>query len=319
VRIVAWDEVPSARQLDRAALSIGAFSGWLDPRTVRLYRRRRFALSDYVGVAALEGDEVVGQTVVYRLPYRTASGLTTVAGVASVTSRLDRRRRGIASALLEEVHRRERDAGVRFALLWTSQGWFAHRAYEKLGYEDVFTPPLAVRALSRGRRGPRGETLRPARPAELASLEALHGKVHAESHGFAPRPTGFLTVEREAGDLDLGGLLVYRRQGRLAGYAFVARSHALLRCGELVARPRELPALLDAIERAAAPGVLALGNTPAHALRPELGRRGYRGGAAQEWRVLMACPLDGRARGRELARALAVERPSFVCMSLDRF
>lgn len=318
LRIVPYDELPRRLDPERLALTLGAFSSALDRRSLEVYRRRQVGPVAYVGLFALEDGELLGQAFALNLNYRSLAGTERLTGVSSVTTRADARRRGVATALLREVHRRERAAGTRFSLLWTSQGWFAHRLYEKLGYRDIYTPPVAVRLVAHGRRAPNGETLRPVRPPELPALEALHRDRTAGGYGFVPRSPDFLRRRRAAG-ARLHDVWVYRVRGRLAGYAVVSDETRQLRCGELVARPDDVPGLLDALERRAAPGLMALGNTPVMAWEPELRRRGYVVRRNQEWRVLMACPLGRAMAPSALRRELAVDRPSFTCMTLDRF
>jgi GNAT superfamily N-acetyltransferase len=318
MRILAWDELSPALEAERLALSLAAFSGVLDRRTVEAWRRASGGPTEYVGVFAVERGHLVGQVLALRIPYRTVSGAIAAVGVASVTTRATAAHRGVARTLLEEVHRRERDAGTDLALLWTSPSWFAHRLYEGLGYHDVYTPSVAVRLLGRDPRlRPRGR-LRRARPGDLAGLEALHGRVTAGSLGFVPRPRGFLRRSPWRRQR-LSGLRVYEREGRLRGYAFVSAERGLLRCGELVAGPRDRAGLLDALEPTASPGALELGNRVVDLLRPELARRGYFVGERQDWRTLMACSLRGALSAAALRRRLGVDRPSFACMSLDRF
>ncbi len=318
MRTLTFDELPAALEAQRAALGLGAFSGYLDRRAVRAYRRRGLELSDYVGLFAVDGGRLLGQVVVLRLPYRARDGAETVAGIASVTTAPHARRRGVARGLLEEAHRREREAGARYALLWTSPSWYAHDLYESLGYRDVFVPPLALRASAGTRSLPRGESLRGANAGALEELEELHRTFSRDRTGFASRPAGFLRVEREAGR-DLEGLLVLRRRGRAVGYAVAARRSNHLACGELVAGPRDVPALLRALERVAPAGVLALGNTPVLDHAAELTRRGYAVRREAEWRSLMACPLAGAPSARTLRRELTTDDRAFLCMSLDRF
>jgi len=298
-------------------VAIGAFFGFLGPEEVP--RLRRLGLvTDYVGLFAVEGGSVLGQVLVLRILYRTSSGLEPVAGISSVTTRTDARRRGVARTLLQEVHRREAAAGRRFALLWTSQSWFAHRLYESLGYRDVWTPPSAVRVLPRA-RGSRKDQLRPVAAGELSAVERLHTDVTREDPGFSARPRGTLRVLQAGGDLDLANLMVLGPRGSIRGYAVLGKAPGLRRCGEFVARPQASATLLDGLERRAAPGVLWMGNSPVRALRPELRSRGYLLRAEAEWRVLMARPLSGSRDPTVLRKELGVDRPTFRCMSLDRF
>jgi GNAT superfamily N-acetyltransferase len=319
VRSATWDQLSGSVEPQRIAVELAGFSGYLSRRTVGILRRREPLLADYAGLFAVEGGRLLGQLFVRRIPFRTATGVEPVAGIASVTTRLDDQRRGVARALLEEAHRRESAAGVRFAMLWTNPSWYAHTLYERLGYRDVWSAPSAVRLLPRARRAPREGSLSPALPRELPSLERLFDATTGASVGFSVRPRGFLREGHEAGYLDLEGLLVLRRRGELLGYAVVSKCHDLLRSGEIVVRPDATSWLLGALEHRAAPGVLALGNSPVLAMEPELRRRGYRVDRRLEWRALMAAPLDGVLGPAEVRAALAVDRPSFRCMSLDRF
>lgn len=318
LRIVAYDDLPPRLETERLALTLGAFSSTLDRRSLEVFRRHNGGPPTYVGVFALEGGELLGEAFVLKVNYRSSLGPERMTGVSSVTTRADASRRGIATALLQEIHRRERDAGTRFCLLWTGQGWFAHRLYEKLGYRDIYTPPVAVRSFARRRRGPSGGSLRPVRPSELASLEALHAETTAGGVGFVPRSRDFLRRAHAAGR-ELHNVWVYRDRGRVRGYAVVSVEPRQLRCGELVGRSDRVPGLLDALEHRAAPGLVALSNTVVSAWEPELRRRGYLVRPGQEWRVLMACPLQTAMTVSELRRELAVDRPSYTCMSLDRF
>ena len=318
LRILPYDELPPRLERERLALTLGAFSGVVDRRALTVLRRRAAPATEYVGLFAVDHGQLVGETLVLRVPYRTARGASRVAGISSVTTRVDVRRQGVATALLEEAHRREAARGLEFAVLWTSQGWYAHRLYEKLGYRDVYTPSLALRLLDGRPRPPGAVTLRRARLGEFAELEALHTEVTADAFGFVPRPEGFLRRRHEAGDR-IGGLLVGRRRGRLVGYVVVAEEPRQLRCGELVARTDDVADLLTALERRAGRGFLAIENTPARAHASELRKRGYLVRKEHEWRVLMARRLDGRPGAASLRRELAVDRPGFVCQRLDRF
>lgn len=319
VRVVPFDELPAGAEASRAALQLGAFSSFLAGRSIRAMRRRGYAFAEYAGLFALDRRGIVGQTFVFRFPYTGAEGTETVAGIASVTTRADAARRGVARAVLAEVHRREAEAGCRYALLWTNRGWYAHGLYEKLGYRDVYSPSMAARAFRRGPRGRPGESLKPPRAGELARLERLHEEILRGRHGFVPRGRGFLTEEHRAGLLSLDGLRVYRRRGRLAGYAVVGQGPGQLTCGELVASPADREPFLAALEAAAAGRVLALGNTTVHDLAGALRRRRYVRREGGDWHVLMACRLGRVADAGTVRRELAADRATFTSLSLDRF
>jgi len=318
VRVVTLDELPVELEAARHALAHGAFSGALSREALAVYRRHDFELSDYVALFGVERGRLLGQVFVLRFPYRTRAGVEPVAGIAGVTTAVGAARRGVARRLLEEVHRREGAAGVRFALLWTSPSWHAHHLYERLGYRDVFVPPLAVR-LAGPAHLPAGPRLEHVTAADLPLLERLHREQAAGRTGFSDRPAAFLRVEREAGGLELASLRLLRRGGRPVGYALVQRRSHQLVCGELVARAGAAGALLRAVERESAGRTLVLGNTPVLDLAPELARRGYFVRPAAEWRSLMACRLGGARAAGGLAAELTTDARSFLCLGLDRF
>ncbi len=319
MRLVPFDGLPASLERDAAAVQLAAFSGFLSPAVVAKYRRRPNAFADYVAVFAVDRGTVVGETFVLRLPYRSRSGVETIAAIASVTTVVSESRRGVARRVLDEVHRREVAAGTRFAFLWTSQSWRAHGLYEQLGYRDVFVSPLAVRLAPGHRRLCRGDSLRAATRAELPRLEALHRAATAGRLGFSPRADRAMVVEQACGFLALDRVLVYRRSERLAGYVRVDRGPTHFRVGEVVVGPRDRPGLLDALERTPQEGAIVFVNTPALDLAAELRRRGYLVRRGADWRALMAKPLRGTMTGPELRRELGVDDPSFVAMAGDRF
>ena len=169
MKLLTFDELSDRQHTDRSLVQAAAFGGAFDRRRVEIWRRRTKVLADYVGIFAVDRGTVVGHAFVERIPYAFPGGTETITGIASVATRSDRARAGVARLVLEEIHRREREAGIRHAALWTNQSWGAHRLYEKLGYRDIHVPVLAVRASPGparrpGRtRGAPGAHLRPER------------------------------------------------------------------------------------------------------------------------------------------------------------
>ncbi len=319
MRLVTFDELPDRLHRDAAALQLGAFSGYFSREAIATYRRRSHVFSGYVALFAVDRGTVVGEVFVLRLPFRTRSGVEPVAGIASVTTAVPSSRRGVAARILEEVHRREAAAGIRFALLWTSQAWRAHGLYERLGYRDVFVSPVAAR-LAPGRRAlRRGDTLRPATARELPRLEGMHRAACRGRLGFSVRPEHHLAVEQACGFLDLPAWLVFRRSGRWAGYVHLVRGPTHARLGELVASGRDRIALLDAVERTVRRGAIVVNNSVALDLRAELLRRGYLVRRGADWRTLMAKPLLTSMSPAAVRRELGVDDRSFVVMDADRF
>lgn len=88
-------------------------------------------------VNAVEEDQVLGQVGVFRLPMVSSAGREDVGGVWAVSTHPQHPGRGVASALLDEAHRRMRDSGLRFSTLGTSRSGISYRLYQKHGYVDM--------------------------------------------------------------------------------------------------------------------------------------------------------------------------------------
>lgn len=321
MRFLSFDELTPTMDADRLLVHLAALGGAADRRAVALWRRRSNIYSEYVGVFAVERGRVVGQTLVKRLPYTFPDGTESIGAIASVGTRPDRARRGVARQILTEVHRREREAGIRFVALWTNRSWGAHRLYEKLGYRDVYSAPWAVRAPRPGPypRRPRA-SIRPARAGDLPELERVHDRGAEGRLGFCHRPPRALQLAAATRDFDLSrDLLVARESGRIVGYALPQSSSVRSVCGELVAESSHARhSLVEEVERKARRTPVAFQHSPVTDDLEFFRRRGYVT-AATGWYVLMGAEL-GRAWTRRAAtERFATNDRRFLCLSGDRF
>ncbi len=145
--------------------------------------------SSYRCVYAVESGEIVSQIEVYWLTLTTTDGVFPVAGIANVATRPLAQGRGWASALLEEVHRREVDRGASSSFLWTHRSWGAHRLYERLGYVDVYSPPASLKRIptSVPRKPPAGYRWRICDRRDADRLDRLLVRANQGRIGFIPR------------------------------------------------------------------------------------------------------------------------------------
>jgi GNAT superfamily N-acetyltransferase len=319
MRFLTYDELTPTMEVDRTLLHLASFGGTFPSAWIELWRRRTKDLADYGGVFAVEGGRLLGQTYALRIPYTFPSGTETVTGIAAVATRPDRGRSGVAHAVLSEIHRREKEAGIRFATLWTNRSWGAHRLYEKLGYRDVYASPWAVHAPVRP-SPPKPTGVRPARRTDLADLEELHSRQSRGRLGFLREPNGYLTTGAKAGYLDPGKeLVVVRSGGRLHGYAHLEATPYRLICGELVSSSREARrSLITEIQRRARRRPFAFQHTPVTD-SPELFPGGEYSVVPTGWYVLMAHSFDRDWSSREARAVLATGDRRFLCLSTDRF
>ena len=320
LKLLTYDELPESYDASRAIVHLAAFGGFPSRRIIDLWRRGTARFAEYVGVFAVAQETVVGQTFVQRISYTFPQGTETVAGLAGVATRVDHARTGLARRILEEVHRREREAGITHSILWTNRSWGAQRLYERLGYRDVYRPPWAARTgpFPHARGSLRGT--RPAQKSDLEEVEDLHARFARNRWGFAHRPSGFVRTAVAAGELrPRDQLLVARDRGRLLGYAAYESSRSRTICGELVTTSASGRARLVAgLEARAGRSTLAFRDGVVDSIAPWLQRRQY-ATAAAGWFGLMGTTF-GRPRAEdELVREFGTHDPRFLCFTGDRF
>jgi hypothetical protein len=274
-----------------------------------------------VGLFAIEQRRVVGQVFVMRIPYTFRDGIEPISGIVAVGTRPDRGRSGVARTVLTEVHRRERDAGVRYATLWTNRSWGAHGLYEKLGYRDVYSAPWAVHSGGVSRSAPSGPVrVRAARRSDLRGIERLHVQASARRLGFTPRVPEFLRVAVATREVDPAKeLLVAERDGRLEGYAHVDRNPYRSVCGELVATSATTRRrLVGAVARTSHGAPYAFQHSPVVDSPTLFAGPGF-STSPRSWYGLMALDLRREWTAREAVQRLATDDQRFLCMSGDRF
>ncbi len=303
MRFLTYDELTPALETDRNLIHLASFGGAFPRRAIDLYRRRGKSFADYVAVFAVERGRLLGQTYVLRIPYTFSDGTELVSGIAGVGTRPDRGRSGVARAILTEVHRREREAGIRYSTLWTNRSWGAHNLYEELGYRDVYAFPWVAHGPTSGAsRRPSG--VRPARKSDLGDIERLHARRARGRRGFLREANGYLSVAMAARGLDPAKEFIVRRAGRrLEGYALVDANPYRTICGELVATsPAARRALIAEVQRRAKRTAFAFQHATVRDA-PELFRdRGYTA-VRTGWYGLTANALD-----RTWTRPVAVDR-----------
>jgi GNAT superfamily N-acetyltransferase len=319
MRFLTFDELTPEMEVDRTLLHLASFGGTFPRRSINLLRRRLKAMPEYAAIFAAERGRLLGQTYVLRVPYTFRDGTEMVTGIAGVGTRPDRRRAGVARAILSEIHRREKEDGIRFSTLWTNRSWGAHRLYEKLGYRDVYASPWAVHApLERSPPPRRGA--RAGRRSDLPELERLYARFAEGRLGFTQRPTGSFSGAAAAGELDpTTDMVVFRSRGKLRGYALLESTRWRTICGELVADSGATRrALVSEVERRARRRPFAFTHTAATDA-PELFRgRGF-SIVPTGWYVLMACSLGGHWTSRAALSQFATDDRRFLCLSWDRF
>ncbi|GEM_PF-2800298 len=298
MQILEWGDLTDDQRAEAALID---WSDWNGPALVGLLHDPWLhgrPYQGYTSLVAVEGHRVLARVGTVRVSFRDRSGADPVLGVADVITDPRRLREGLATRLMEEVHRRARSDGLRASFLGTRVSWGAHRAYEKLGYRDVYSPPRSLRWVPREPpvRAPGTWKVRPGRRRDGPALQAVLERASEGRVGLLPRSEGWFESRLRLRWSGPNDYLLLRKDGETVGYAHLSRGFRQVTCTEAVPSSPELGApLLDAIERRAAGRWLGLGTTTFQAdMANELRRRGYhridRGHG-----VLMACPLGGGA------------------------
>jgi GNAT superfamily N-acetyltransferase len=317
LEVRTWAELDRSQRLGVASLlwSEGDFPGY--SANLHAHRSRGQFFQRYRALVAVEGGEVLGHAGAIRVSFRTSRRSQVVCGISDVVVRPDATRRGIASRLLRRAHADARREGLDWSFLWTRRSWGAHRAYEKLGYFDLYSFASAVRPpRDRGRRGRgvRGFRLRAAETADLDRMEGILAAASRPRLGFTDRDPHSFRDRVTLGWRALGDFRVLEAAGRAVGYLELQldAGNAIVReC--VVTGPQFARPLLRILEATAGPRWIGLANSSFVADQKALLRhRGYRIADAHH-AVLMADPISRRgARERAELGATAADPRFFV-------
>lgn len=176
-------------------------------------------------VNAVEDDLVLGQAGVFRLPMISTEGREDVGGVWAVSTHPRHTGRGVASALLEEAHRRMRAAGLRFSTLGTSRSGVAYRLYQKHGYADM---NVWAAALARWEMAHQPTRLRAQSAGEegFDFVETIYQNLAKEYLGFAWRHQPFVRLRDK---VKLDDIWIIWENREPVGYVFAYKENLLLK------------------------------------------------------------------------------------------
>lgn len=289
----------------------------MDFRRIAEARKTGYPASEYFGVYAVERREVLSMVRVLRLPFTTTKGFERIAAIQGVVTRRDQSRMGLARELMEEVHRREKAAGIRLSLLWTGRNQVAHGLYESLGYSDVYTPEIAVLQCGQKATKPKGYELRKLRKVDTGFIEKLHAKATDGRLGFTPRHPGLASSLLRLGFISSDSFRLIVHDHEPVGYALIQRSLGWPRVEELATLDETEPGdVLSLFESEASGGWLVIRNTTVRDNLETLKAR-YYGITDLAYYSLLAKALAGGSPATP--RTLGTTSRSFTCQMLDYF
>jgi len=263
--------------------------------------------SDYYAVCAVQDGQVLSRVETLQLTFRGIEGPQTVAGISDVATRPDGLGRGFARSLLREVHRRELGLGRRWSFLWTHRTWGAHRLYESLGYEDVYSPPNALKEVPRTTRRspPSGYRWRVAGAGDAERLDGLLHRSTRRRRGFVPRFRGSARIRFRLGWRKPRDHRFLTAGSRAVGYVHLPDTSSWnVTANEVVlTSPDHFGPMLDALEGLARGRWLTIqGTSFVRDAETILAARGYAIYPSSHV-VLMAKPLRASAsRGEDLRK-----------------
>lgn len=318
MKITDYGDLPE--ELESQVQLLDASTGWMpmDFRLVKEARALGYPVAPYFGVYALEENEVQSVVRVLRLPYTLSNGdRETVSAIQGVVTRREHSNKGLARTLLEEVHRREAEAGMKFVLLWTGHAIMAHNLYLSMGYSDVYTPMLAIRKCDRPGAQLEVFRARTLLATEADAMQRLHTESTAGRVGFTPRAEGLLRALFRLGFVAPDSFRMILRGEDPVGYFQLKKEKGWVRSDEVVLSKGTDPAVaLSALESECGGGWLTIMGTFVRD-NPELLReRGYLL-TGYSYSGLLARPLGP---GQEdVHHSLGMDQRSFTCHYLDYF
>lgn len=265
-----------------------------------------------LGVYAVEGEVVLGQVGIFRLPMVSLEGREDVGGIWAVSTHPEYAGRGVASLLLEDAHNRMRAAGLRFSTLGTNRYRVAYSLYQKHGYVET---GVWATALARWETAHQPTRLR-AQPAGEEGhdlVEQIFNEIAKEYLGFAWRHTPFARLRRVVNLTDIYVLLANRHA---IGYALAQTDQSMLKISNLVLRPE-----VDTAEAIAAlAGELRSLYVQVKITRPveinSLRRAGYHV-AHPTWEAFMVKPLVPGVSYEDAQQLFGIGTDRFLISWLD--
>jgi GNAT superfamily N-acetyltransferase len=309
MEILEYDQVDPMGVLQ---LNMLALDFTLTPEHVAHIRRTDPRPFPFFAIYAVEGDQVISQVGVFRLPMISTEGRQDVGGVWAVSTHPHYACQGVASALLEEAHSRMRDAGLRYSTLGTNRYRVAYKLYQRHGYDDM---QVLASALARWETAHQPTRLN-ARPVGSRGYDLIDGVFNdlASSYlGYAWRHSPF-AVLRDRVCVD--DLWMLRKNGSSVGYAIAHLDTDILNISSVLLR--------DGIDLAEAVGAvvneLKSRYVKVNVSRPieiaSLRSAGYQV-AHPSWSAFMLKPLVPGETIQEAKRLYGISTDRFLISGLD--
>lgn len=309
MKVFTYDQVDPLQVLNLNMLALG-FS--LTPEHAAHIRSTDPRPFPCFAIYAVEGDTVLGQVGIFRLPMISTAGREDVGGVWAVSTHPQYARRGIASLLLEEAHAQMRSAGLRFSTLGTDRSRVSHKLYCQHSYVDT---QVWATALARWETTCQPTRLRARHSGQegFAYVEKIFETVASGYLGFAWRYTPFMRLHDQ---VSLEHIFILWKNETPVGYAITRPDKAVLNISDLL-----LPVDIDAAEAVAAiASEIKTSYVQVCINRPidiaSLRRTGYQV-AQPSWAAFMVKPLLPEVTIEDAQRLFGIGTDRFLVSWLD--
>jgi predicted acetyltransferase len=311
-KILGYDEVDGQQVLE---LNIKAFSWFLSPQQMETIRSVDRRVPEYVALYAVEDNEVQSQVGVVILDTQCTHGTEKVGYIWGVATRPSHSRAGYATRLMEEVHKRLTDEGIRYCFLGTGKSLVAYDLYRKLGYQD-FT--ILRRGLKRSQT--KGKDKITFKPEEDNYVVVDIFREHSKNLlGFVRRPQNFLEVRKAWSWMPFDMVGVFCKGDAPMGYVIATTEGKLLKIRELCTRkPEDVKECIDTLESNTEFEHLMLDCIiGTHGVQPfvDSGFKLF----SESWGILMIKDLKEEGSLSDIKTSYGIEQGKFHMTSIDEY
>jgi GNAT superfamily N-acetyltransferase len=228
MRIVEYDDADPWQVLQ---LTLLALDFPLTPEHAGQIRRTDPRPLPCLTVNAVEGDTVLGQVGVFRLPMVSTEGREDVGGLWALATHPRCRAAGVAQRLLEEAHSRMRAAGLRFSAFGTTRDGAAYALARRYGYEEMNVWATALARWETAHQPTRLHA-RPLLPEDHQLIERIFSSIAGGYLGFAWRHTPFAGLLL----VNPADIWILSKNRDNVGYAITRADATVLRVSSLLLR-----------------------------------------------------------------------------------
>lgn len=314
MKIREYDEVDAQDILE---LNQGSLGWFLPPEKAEKIRKLDPHVPDYFALYGVERGKVVSQVGAVSVNTETVSGTERLGFIWGVCTDPKAARKGYAGKLIEELHRRLSDDGIRYVLLGTSQGFVAYNLYRKLGYMDFIRLRWAIRQCGPVEHPPKDIVFTKTRKDSIFS--EIWTRYSRGLLGFSHRPTDLIKIKKAWGWPPVNITGTFQKKDKTVGYILAKKEGKTIRIEEIIAfKPVDL---IDIMK------VLEIKYKPRHVLFNLLeGSHGEKicndlgfTRTFDTWGMLMIKDLEGKKSIKDFRKMYGFDKNRFFMTSMDMY